>query len=73
MKLDTYTKIILTIIAGSLLFICVNISVQPIEARAQSSQKIDGMDRLVDAVRSIDRTLDRMYNFGLKTKSNEPE
>jgi hypothetical protein len=68
MKIDFYTKLMLTVIAASLCALAIKGLDGSIEAQAQSRMAVEGMSELNRSVQDIARKLDDIKYQGLRVK-----
>jgi hypothetical protein len=71
MKIDNYSKLMLTIIAASLFAIAARPIIEPAVARAQSAQRIEGFSELVRQVENIGRYVHDIKRDGIEVRSDD--
>lgn len=65
MKLDLYTKAILTVIAGALMLIAIQPMLTPLKASAKAP---DALDDIARSIKDIEYAIEDIQRYGLRQR-----
>ncbi len=71
MKTDTYSRVMLAVIALALTAIALRPFAEPVVAQAKATQSQAKIDELARDLRSVSRTLQEVKDYGLKVKFSD--